>query len=257
MARTETTLGVWHDTIMQDADARPLTREQEAALWPVARSGDLAAKLKLLKSQWRLCYKIALRYEWTGCDIDDLIGWGMVGLERAFNKYKPATGNKFSTVSSLWIRQEIGYQAPRMHLTCTAPLGLHYPHYRADHGVSEEEWESIKYRFYRGSNFETELDESGDVASVIDMYAKEHGQEADTYAENGELRQIMKDGLQALTEPRKSIVIRRMAGETLEHISHTYRVTKERIRQMEAEGHTRLKRWLVEHYPHLAGQLAR
>jgi len=249
MARTETTLGVWHDTIMQDADAKPLTREQEAALWPVARSGDLAAKLKLLKSQWRLCYKIARRYEWTGCDIDDLIGWGMIGLLTAFHKFEPDRGNKFSTVSILWIRQAIGYEAPKNSLTCKVPASFFSKSFRDAQGIDDEFYERTKYKFCRTNNFKQTRSESGDEYDLVSM-CTDH-EYADTEIDQHIVAAIVRRSLDALTEPRRSIVRRRMNGESMQSISEDYGVTKQRIQQLEAQGKHRMREWIEKNHPNL------
>lgn len=240
----------WAETISKDPDARPLTREQERELWPLAKAGDEQAKLKLLKSQWRLVYKIAKRYEWTGLPLDDLIGWGMIGLLAAFEKFNHETGNKFSTVSMQWIRNAIGYDAPRNSLACKIPIRFFNKSFRQTEGISDESFQRTKYQFCRHNNLTYTMTESGDEHDVISMKS---GAECDTdrIIDEHQIALIVRRSIDALTEPCKTIIRRRMSGETLEDICVDYGVVRERIRQIESQGKKRMREWIEKNHPNL------
>lgn len=240
----------WAETIENDPDARPLTREQERELWPLAKAGDEQAKLKLLKSQWRLVYKMAKRYEWTGSLLDDLIGWGMIGLMQAFDKFRPETGNKFSTVSSLWVRQAIGYEAPKNSLTCSVPRAFFSKSYRDLRGeLTDELFKKTKYDFCRTNNFKDTRSDSGDEYDLVSLQCQID--ESDRVIDERQIAKIVRRSLDALTEPRRSIVRRRMNGETLDEIGADYHLTRERIRQLEGSGKKRMRKWIEDNHPNL------
>jgi RNA polymerase sigma-32 factor len=85
-----------------------LSREEELEIAEKAhRFKDREASQKLVTSNLRLVVKIALEYYNTYLNILDLIQEGNVGLVHAVKKYNPYKGTRFSTYSSFWIRAYI------------------------------------------------------------------------------------------------------------------------------------------------------
>ncbi len=85
-----------------------LSREEELEVAEKAhRYKDNAASQKLVTSNLKLVVKIALEYYNTYLNILDLIQEGNVGLLHAVRKYNPYRGTRFSTYSSFWIRAYI------------------------------------------------------------------------------------------------------------------------------------------------------
>jgi len=85
-----------------------LTREEELEVAEkVHRYKDREASQKLVTSNLRLVVKIALEYYNTYLNVLDLIQEGNVGLLHAVKKFNPYRGTRFSTYSSFWIRAYI------------------------------------------------------------------------------------------------------------------------------------------------------
>ena len=76
---------------------QPLGRKEEAKLLEQMENGDREAREKLIEHNLRLCAHIARKYTVPGCDADDLISIGTVGLIKGVNTYKPGTGTQLST----------------------------------------------------------------------------------------------------------------------------------------------------------------
>ena len=76
---------------------KPLEREEEACLLERAAAGDASAREKLIEHNLRLCAHIARKYTVAGCDQDDLISIGTVGLIKGVNTFRPGTGTQLST----------------------------------------------------------------------------------------------------------------------------------------------------------------
>ena len=82
----------------------PMSREEERAVAERARRGDAKARDRLILCNIGIATTEALK--WTGHYVlfDDLMQYGLEGLCRAADTYRPATGNRFSTYAHWWVR---------------------------------------------------------------------------------------------------------------------------------------------------------
>ena len=84
-----------------------LTSEEEQKLFRKLRKGDKIARELFIASNLKLVVSIAKQYRNKGVSFTDLIGYGNIGLIEAVNKFDPDKGFKFSTYAIHWIRNEI------------------------------------------------------------------------------------------------------------------------------------------------------
>ena len=82
-----------------------LTAADEVHLAKRIEKGDLAAKERMINSNLRLVVSIAKRYQGHDVPLLDLIQEGVIGLNRAAEKFDWRKGYKFSTYATWWIRQ--------------------------------------------------------------------------------------------------------------------------------------------------------
>lgn len=90
-----------------NAFPKPLGRQEEAQLIEQMGRGDQQAREKLIEHNLRLCAHIARKYTVPGCDQDDLISIGTVGLIKGVNTFKPGSGTQLSTYCARCIENEI------------------------------------------------------------------------------------------------------------------------------------------------------
>jgi RNA polymerase primary sigma factor len=84
-----------------------LTKEQEVELAKRIERGDREAKDQMINSNLRLVISIAKRYQGRGLSLLDLVQEGIIGLIRAVEKFDYRRGFKFSTYATWWIRQAV------------------------------------------------------------------------------------------------------------------------------------------------------
>jgi RNA polymerase primary sigma factor len=84
-----------------------LTAAQEIELSDRIRAGDAGAREHMICANLRLVVSIAKRYVNRGLGFMDLIEEGNLGLLKAVEKFDPAAGCRFSTYATWWIKQSI------------------------------------------------------------------------------------------------------------------------------------------------------
>ena len=94
----------------------PLSAEEEAQLVQAMITGDGAARDKLIEHNMRLVAHIAKKYRASGCDPDDLVSIGSIGLIKAVHTFRPEAG-RLTTYASRCIENEI-----LMHLRANRKL---------------------------------------------------------------------------------------------------------------------------------------
>jgi RNA polymerase primary sigma factor len=99
-----------------------LTAAQEVALAKRVERGDLSAKERMINSNLRLVVSIAKRYRGHGVPFLDLIQDGVIGLNRAVEKFDHRKGFKFSTYATWWIRQACQRSVANQSSTIRVPV---------------------------------------------------------------------------------------------------------------------------------------
>ncbi|MGH3040171.1 MAG: sigma-70 family RNA polymerase sigma factor [Gaiellaceae bacterium] len=102
-----------------------LTAAEEVVLAKAVERGDRAAKERMINSNLRLVVSIAKRYRGRGVPFGDLIQDGVIGLNRAVEKFDHRKGFKFSTYATWWIRQAVQRSVAGQARTIRVPTHVH------------------------------------------------------------------------------------------------------------------------------------
>jgi RNA polymerase primary sigma factor len=104
---------------------RLLTAAEEVELAKRVERGDKDAKERMINSNLRLVVSIAKRYQGHGLPLGDLIQEGIIGLNRAVEKFDWRRGFKFSTYATWWIRQACQRAISSQARTIRVPAHVH------------------------------------------------------------------------------------------------------------------------------------
>ena len=245
-----------------------LTPEEETALAMRIIDGDNAAKKRLSEANLRLVVSIAKRYVGRGMQFLDLIQEGNLGLIKAVEKFDYTKGFKFSTYATWWIRQAITRAIADQARTIRIPVHMVETIHRVSRcsrqllqelgrepsaeeiaekldNMSAEKVREIMKIAQDPVSLETPIGEEED-SHLGDFIQDEDTPAPADAASQTILREVIERELHTLT-PREEHVIKLRFGlydgrtRTLEEVGKEFKITRERIRQIEAKALRKLR----------------
>jgi len=239
--------------------------EKEYLLW-VIRDGERAQE-HLIKANSRLVVSVAKKYVGRGVPFLDLIQEGNIGLIRAVNKFDYRRGYKFSTYATWWIRQAVTRAIADQGRTIRVPVHMYEQINRLTRtsrqlvqelgreptteeiaealGVSTKKVEQVIRVSQRPLSLEMPVGEEED-SYLGDFIPDEDAQSPTDEASRQLLREVI-DEIFASLSPREVRILQLRFGlvdgynYTLEEVGRKFGVTRERIRQIEAQALGRLR----------------
>ena len=206
-----------------------LTAADEIALAKRVERGDRAAKERMINSNLRLVVSIAKRYRGHGVPFLDLIQDGVIGLNRAVEKFDYRKGFKFSTYATWWIRQACQRSVANQSATIRVPVHVQ---------ERQQKLNRARQRLEVSLGRQPTTEELA-KATGLKLH---HVEEADESFQ----RERVRSALSGLPERERRVLELRFGFDgqeslTLEEIGRVLELTRERVRQLEKSALTRLQ----------------
>ena len=248
-----------------------LTREEEVKLARRIKRGDQAARQQMIKANLRLVVKIAHDYASYGLPLLDLISEGNIGLMKAVERFDPKKGGKLSTYAAWWIKQSIKRALANQSKTIRLPVHLvdkiarmrrvgmqlaeEFGREPTDEELGEElqlpaaKIAQLRTAAIRPASLDATVGQDEDGASLGDMIGDESAHTPSDLLSDKNLRRAVMDLLPVLDDRELKIITMRFGLDgkkemTLEEVGRKFKVTRERIRQLQNIALRKIKRAL-------------
>ena len=249
-----------------------ISGDEERDLAQKIESGDMEAKQSLAKANLRLVVSIAKKYSGRSADLTllDLIQEGNIGLFKAVDKFDWNKGFKFSTYATWWIRQSITRALADQSRTIRIPVHMvetiakYKQVYRrlsqdlgrdplaeeiaVEMGLDVDKIHIIENINQDTVSLEKPIGDDEDKSTLGEFIADDKILSPDQESSRRILSDQINEILQDLSEKeRKIIEMRNGLGiydgvmHTLEEVGAEFGVTRERIRQIEAKVHEKIR----------------
>ena len=240
--------------------------------------GNLKAAHKLVTSHLRLVAKIAMGYRGYGLPVNELISEGNIGLMQAVKKFDPERGFRLATYAMWWIKAAIqeyvlkSWSLVKMGTT-TAQKKLFFnlkklknqiaPNQEGD--LRDEQVNEISKRLdvqsYEVVNMNRRLMghekslndpiKAGETDEWQDWLVDEHLDQELIMSQKQEFndkKELLNEAMTILNDREKEILEARRLTEnpkTLEELSQKYKISRERIRQIETKAFEKLQKNMI------------
>ena len=240
-------------------------------------TGNIKSAEKLVTSHLRLVAKIAMGYKGYGLPLNEMISEGNVGLMQAVKKFEPEKGFRLATYAMWWIKASIQEYILRSWSlvkigTTTAQKKLFFNLKKLKNQIAPKAEGDLKDEHVKNIANRLNVNEEEVVSMNRRLAGKEHslnspiGEDGDEwqdwlidkemdqelkFSQQEEMKQrkeLLQDSVKILNKREKDILYsRRLADEvvTLEDLSKKFKISRERIRQIENKAFEKLQKHML------------
>ena len=241
-------------------------------------NGNLRSAHKLVTSHLRLVAKIAMGYRGYGLPVNELISEGNIGLMQAVKKFDPDKGFRLATYAMWWIKASIqeyvlkSWSLVKMGTT-TAQKKLFFNLRKIKNQIAPDQEGDLKNEHVQEISKRLNVDSD----EVVNMNRRMMGQEkslndpiksgetdewqdwlvddsldqeliVSQKQEYDDKKELLNDAMKILNEREKEVIVARRLSEnpkTLEELSKKYKISRERIRQIETKAFEKLQKSMI------------
>ena len=241
-------------------------------------NGNLQSAHKLVTSHLRLVAKIAMGYRGYGLPVNEMISEGNIGLMQAVKKFDPDKGFRLATYAMWWIKASIQEYVLRSWSlvkmgTTSAQKKLFFNLKKIKNQIAPGQDGDLRDEQVKEISKRLEVDSD----EVVNMNRRMMGQEKSLndpiksgetdewqdwlvdesldqellisqQQEYDDKKELLKSAMKILNEREKEIIIARRLNEipsTLEDLSKKYKISRERIRQIETKAFEKLQKSMI------------
>ena len=239
--------------------------------------GDLKSAQKLITSHLRLVAKIAMGYRGYGLPVSEIVSEGNIGLMQAVKKFEPEKGFRLATYAMWWIKASIqeyilrSWSLVKMGTT-TAQKKLFFNLKKIKNQISANSTNDLNQKHIEEISKRLKVKKEEVVSMNRRMLGKEKSLN-DPIKEDGsewqdwlvddkidqelklsqeqefnKRKKLMEDSMNILNPREKEILTARRLSEntaTLEDLSQKYKVSRERVRQIETKAFEKLQKAML------------
>ena len=260
---------------LQEIGKTPLlTIAEEVSLARRIRRGDKEARDHMIRANLRLVVRIAMDYKDFGLPLLDLISEGNIGLIKAVERFDPRKGGKLSTYAAWWIKQSIKRALANQSKTIRLPVHLvdkisrmrktaMLLSERLGREPSDEELAAelqiptsrvahLKSVSVRPASLDAPIGEDGDSTTFGEIVGDENAVSPFDGLREKSLNADLHSMVAALDKREAEIIRLRFGLDgrdelTLEEVGRRFKVTRERIRQLEYIALTKMRKAMSRH----------
>jgi RNA polymerase sigma-32 factor len=242
------------------------------------KRGDLKSAQKLVTSHLRLVAKVAMGYRGYGLPVSEMVSEGNIGLMQAVKKFEPEKGFRLATYAMWWIKASIQEYVLRSWSlvkmgTTTAQKKLFFNLKKIKNQLASNNFGDLKQEHVEEISKRLNVKKEevismnrrllGKEKSLNDPIKNEDGAEWQDWLvddkidqelklsqqqELGERKKLMSDTFHVLNAREKQILTARRLSDdiaTLENLSKKYKISRERVRQIENKAFEKLQKAML------------
>jgi RNA polymerase primary sigma factor len=250
-----------------------LKAHEEVALSKRIKRGDKKALRQMIEANLRLVVKIAKEYNGYGMPLEDLIAEGNIGVMRAAEKFDSKHGTRFSTYASWWIKQAVRRAIANQSKTIRVPVHvsdkiqkMRRLSYRLTEelgrepddaelaeelSISESKVSQLRAAGLQTLSLDASTGSDEDMPSLGDIIGDQNAVDPAQSLYDDNMRETVMAALSVLNERELKIISLRFGldgakEQTLADIGKKFRVTRERIRQLQNSALSKLEKRIVK-----------